>query len=129
MCWGAAWFLKGCNSSRLANFSETSISVCMEHPALAGELWGLHLFADSFYSPGRGTITCRAAAAPGWGCRQEPCSLLLLQGRPAADPARAERAQDQPVPGAGGAGLLPAVGPAVVAQDSASCPCSHPWPI
>ncbi|XP_075024857.1 rab-interacting lysosomal protein isoform X3 [Calonectris borealis] len=58
--------------------------------------------------PGRSAVACGGAAAPGRGRGQEPCSLLLLQGRAAADPARAERAQDQPVLGAGGAGLLPA---------------------
>lgn len=57
--------------------------------------------------PGGSSITHRGAAAP--GCGQEPCSLLLLQGGAAADPAGAERAQDQPVLGARGAGLLPAV--------------------
>lgn len=59
---------------------------------------------------GRSSIAHRGATTAGRG--QEPCSLLLLQGRAAADPARAKRAQDQPVPGAGGVGLLPAVSPA-----------------
>lgn len=61
-------------------------------------------------SSGRSSTTaCGAAAVP--GCGQEPGSVLLLHGRAAADPAGAERAEDQPVPGAGGVGLLPAVSP------------------
>lgn len=71
---------------------------------------------------GRSTVAHGGAAAPGHGHGhgQEPCSLLLLHGRAGADPARAERAQDQPVPGAGGVGLLPAVSPAAVGQQPGS---------
>lgn len=100
-------------------------------PSLEWGLQRLCLPADSLSVPsGRSTVTHGGAAAP--GCGQEPCSLLLLQGRAAADPAREERAQDQPVPGAGGAGLLPAVSPAAAVWGSKlgpSRPCSHPWPI
>lgn len=74
---------------RWGHFWDFSIFACMRTQPLGGGFEVSACLLTLFpCPPGGSPVTLKGAAAPGWG--QEPCSLLLLQGGAAADPAREE---------------------------------------